>query len=51
MMGGPPMMGPQMMGGPGGMMPGGMMDMQMMINDPKTRAQMMQIYGRMIRDG
>ena len=41
MMGGPAMMGPRMMGGPGGMMPGCMMDMQMMMNDPKIRGQMM----------
>jgi hypothetical protein len=45
------MMG-QGMGGPGGMraggmMPGYMMDTQMMMNDPKTRGQMLEIHGRM----
>jgi hypothetical protein len=57
-MGGAPMMGPLMMRGPGGMMqssmmPCSMMDMpmmQMMMNDPKTRAQMMQIHGRMMKE-
>lgn len=65
MMNGPAMMGRHMMGGSGGMMPGGMMqggmmqggmmpgcmmDMRMMMNDPKTRGQMMQIQGRMMRE-
>jgi hypothetical protein len=51
-MSGPGMKGRGMMGGPGGMMagsmmPGCMMDMQMMMNDPKTRGQMLEIHGRM----
>ncbi|MGO9057857.1 MAG: hypothetical protein ACLQU2_10805 [Candidatus Binataceae bacterium] len=44
-MGGQGMMsGPGMMGGPCGMM-----DVQM-INDPKTRGQMMEIHGRMMKE-
>ena len=34
----------------GGMMPGCMMDMRMMMNDAKTRGQMMQIQGRMMQE-
>ena len=54
-MSGPGMMGHHMMGGPGGMMPGGMvpgcmMDTQMLMNDPKTRGQMMEIHGRMMQE-
>ena len=60
-MSGRPMMGPYMMGGPGGMMPsgpGGMMPcgmmemrmMQTMMSNPKTRAQMMEIHGRMMKE-
>jgi hypothetical protein len=45
---GPGMMGPGMMGGPGGMM--NMPMMQMMMNDPKTRGQMMEIHGRMMKE-
>jgi hypothetical protein len=46
MMGGPGMMGPGMMG------PGMMMEMPMMqmMNDPKTRGQMMEIQGRMMKE-
>lgn len=47
------MMGGQgMMNGPGMMGPG-MMEMpmmQMMMNDPKTRGQMMEIHGRMMKE-
>jgi hypothetical protein len=46
-------MGQGMMGGPGMMAgPGGMMEMPMMemMNDPKTRGQMMEIQGRMMKD-
>jgi len=51
--GGPGKMGCHMMGAPGRMMPGGMMEMQMMqmmMSDPKTRAQMMEIHGRMMKE-
>lgn len=48
MMGGTGMMGPGMMGGPGGMMDGPMM--QMMMSDPKTRGQMLEIHGRMMKE-
>jgi hypothetical protein len=48
MMNGPGMMGPGMMGGPGGMMD--MQIMQMMMNDPKTRGQMLEIHGRMMKE-
>jgi hypothetical protein len=48
------MMGPHTMGGPGGMMQGGgMMEMQMMgmmMSDPKTRAQLMEIHGRTMKE-
>ncbi len=47
MMGGPEMMGPGVMGGPGGMMN---MPMMQMMNDPKTRGQMMEIQGRMMKE-
>jgi hypothetical protein len=47
MMGGPEMMGPGMMGGPGGMTN---MPMMQMMNDPKTRGQMMEIQGRMMKE-
>jgi hypothetical protein len=44
----PPMMGgPGMMGGHGMMMRG---MMQMMMSDPKTRAQILEIQGRMMKD-
>ena len=45
-------MGMGMMGGQGMMGPG-MMDMQMMqtmMNDPKTRGQMLEIHGRMMKE-
>lgn len=48
MIGGPGMTGPGMMGGPGGMMD--MQMTQMMMNDPKTRGQMMEIHGRMMKE-
>jgi hypothetical protein len=48
MMGDQGMMGPGMMGGPGGMMD--MQMMQTMMNDPKTRGQMMEIHGRMMKE-
>jgi hypothetical protein len=46
--GGGTMGGPGMMGGPGGMME--MPMMQMMMSDPKTRGQMMEIHGRMMKE-
>ena len=54
MMNGPGMMGgPHMMIEPNGMAPNGMLDMQlmqMMMHDPRTRGQMMQIHGRMMKE-
>jgi hypothetical protein len=48
MMGGQGMMGGSgMMGGPGMMME---MPMMQMMNDPKTRGQMMEIQGRMMKE-
>ncbi len=47
------MSAPGMMNGPGMMGGQGMMDMQMiqmMMNDPKTRGQMMEIHGRMMKE-
>jgi hypothetical protein len=49
----PPMAGHPMIPGATGMMPGGFIDMQfmqMMMSDPKTRARMMEIEGRMMKE-
>jgi hypothetical protein len=53
-MGEPGMKGQGMMGGPRGAMADSMMaicmmEMQMMMNDPKTRGQMLEIHGRMVQ--
>jgi hypothetical protein len=48
MMGGPGAIGPGMMAGPGAMMDGPMM--QLMMSDPKTRGQMLEIHGRAMKE-
>jgi len=53
MMGASPMVAPRMIGETGGMMPGSTIDLQMlqmMMDDPKTRARMMEIQGRMMKE-
>jgi hypothetical protein len=53
MMGASPMVAPRMIGEPGGMLPGSTIDLQMlqmMMDDPKTRARMMEIQGRMMKE-